>query len=273
MTLSLRNSIIKASIILSLTVFTFFIISIFYMKSMSLVSFDEINSILSKIFLSNNNKQASPLLWILSTTVLIFVFSIFSILLLYHYFKKKISPEIFFFMLFILAISLQPVRLFQFQIQLLNLSPYFGVIVTRLFFFFRLFGIFCFFASSLFPIGVKFQKFGTILISILLLSITIAALIPIDPTVLEVTLLYKISDKTSIYIMILSIRFLTLINFTRVTISTKSKNYLLILFSSLLIITGDELILIIQIPFFAFFLILIGTILYSRSIYNYYLWI
>ena len=273
MTLSLRNTLIKTLLFMAVILFLFYTISILYMSKTEIFSFKELIRVLSVMYGISNENLSNSLFWTITTTSVIFGFSLISSLLLFHYFKKKISPEIFFFILFILSLSFQTVRLFQFQLLVLNLSPFFGVIITRFYYFFRLFSIFCLFSSSLFPIGVKFQKIGTILISILLLAFTISALMPIDPTSMSIHFLYQISDRTSIMIMILSIRLLTLINFTRVAITTKSKNYLIILLASFMIIIGDELLLILPVPLIAFSLIMIGTVLYSRSIYTYYLWI
>ena len=255
MTLSLRNTLIKVTLTFSITITIFYTFSFFYLNNDNFLPID--NSIL----------------WTIITSIILFSYSTITSLLLFHYFKKKISPEIFFFILFIVSLSLQSVRLFQFQLIMIQSSPFFGVIITRAFYFFKLFSLFCLFASSLFPIGVKFQKFGTILLSLFLLSFTISALLPIDITNMNSNFLYEISDRTSILIMTFSIRVLTIINFTRVALTTKSKNYVLILIASLLIIIGDELLLIFPIPLVAFILILTGTILYSRSIYNFYLWI
>ncbi len=225
------------------------------------------------LFSLNKSSQGNPLFGIITTSPLIFVFSIISTIILFHYFKKKNFPEIFFFVLFILSLSLQTIRLFQIPLLLLNISPYFGVIITRLFYFFKFFGLFCLFATSLFPIGIKFQKFEIMLLTILLLSFTISALMPIDPTTLNVTLLYKVTDRSSIFIMIISIRLLTIINFVRVAVSSKSKNYLFVLISAFFLIFGDDLMLFIPFPFVSLILLLIGTAIYTRSIYSYYLWI
>jgi hypothetical protein len=272
MTLSLRNTLIKVTLSISIALFSLYLLSSYYLQRKGLLSTEKILSLLKQ----NNpdiDSLGDLLFWTIVTASILFAFSIITSLLLFHYFKKKISPEIFFFILFILSLSLQSVRLFQFQLLLMNMSPFFGVIVTRFYHFFRLFGVFCLFASSLFPIGVKFQKFGTILLTILLLSFTIAALMPIDPTTMDNNFLYRVGDNTSIQIMTISVRVLTIINFTRVALTTKSRNYLLILIASFLIIAGDMLLLVLPIPLIAFSFILAGTLIYSRSIYNYYLWI
>ena len=272
MTLSLRNTLIRVTLTISFSLFILYLISFFYLNQENFFSLDRIINILSEQNNTSIEIERTSLFWTIITASILFAFSIITSLLLFHYFKKKISPEIFFFILFILSLSLQSIRLFQFQLLLLNVSPFFGVLITRLYYFFRLFGLFCLFASSLFPIGIKFQKFGTILLSILLISFTISTLIPIDSTQMNSYFLYYISDSSSILLMTLSIRVLTIVNLARVAITTKSKNYILVLISSVLIITGDELLLLFPIPLFAFILILVGTAIYSRSIYNYYLW-
>lgn len=273
MTISIRNTLIKVSLTISIILFLVFIISFFYLNQKSLSSLNRIIGIISDQ--NNTSIETTTVIvkWTIITASILFGFSLITSLLLFHYFKKKISPEIFFFILFVISLSLQSIRLFQFQLLLLNAAPFFGVIITRVYYFFNLFGIFCLFASSLFPIGIKFQKFGTILLSILLISFTISALMPIDSTLMNKYFLYNISDNSSILLMTLSVRVLTILNLVRIAITTKSKNYILILIASILIITGDELLLYFPIPFFAFILILIGTLIYSRSIYNYYLWI
>ena len=85
--------------------------------------------------------------------------------------------------------------------------------------------------------------------------------------------LYEISDSTSLLIMTLSIRILTIVNFLRVTLTTRSRNYLAVLIAAILLIGGDELLLLFNIPILPIVLIFAGTIVYSRSLYKYYLWI
>lgn len=273
MTLSLRNTFIKVTLTISVTLFLMYILSFLYVNQDNLFSMSRIIEILNEQNNSSVEDVTKSLHWTVLTAAILFVFSITSTLFLYHYFKKKISPEIFFFILFVLSLSLQSIRLFQFQLLLLNVSPFFGVVNTRVFYFFKLFGVFCFFAASLFPVGIKVQKFGTILISLLLISFTISALMPIDSTQMNRSFLYNISDSFSILLVTISIKILTIINLSRVTISTKSKNYILILIASVFIIIGEELLLTLYVPLLGIFMIVIGSIIYSRSIYNYYLWV
>ncbi|MBN2657499.1 MAG: hypothetical protein JXR86_10585 [Spirochaetales bacterium] len=273
MTLSLRNRLIRITIIFCFALSAFYLLSYFYLNQNNFFSLSAVTGSLDNLDSFTSESVYSSLFWAIITATVLFVFSITTSLVLFHYFKKKVSPEIFFFVLFVLSLSLQSIRLFQLQLLLMQISPFFGVLITRAYYFFKLFGIFCLFASSLFPIGVQFQKFGTILISILLLSFTISALMPIDPTRMNSFFLYEISDSMSLLVMTLSIRFLTVINFIRVSLTTRSRNYLAVLIAAVLIITGDELLFVLPVPFISIILLLTGTIIYSRSLYTYYLWI
>jgi len=273
MTLSLRNRLIKITVIFCFVLSVFYLATYFYLSQDDLFSISLITDSLDRLERFSSNSAYASLYWAIITASILFVFSIITSLFLFHYFKKKISPEIFFFILFILSLSLQSIRLFQLQLLMLQVSPFFGVIITRVYYFFKLFGVFCFFASSLFPIGVQFQKFGTILISILLLSFTISALMPIDPTSMNNNFLYEVSDSISLLVMTLSVRFLTVINFIRVSLTTRSRNYIAILVAAIMIILGDELLIVMPVPLLSIALIFTGTIIYSRSLYTYYLWI
>lgn len=273
MTLSLRNRLIRVTIIFCFALSAFYIATYFSLTQDDPFSFAYVTTLLETVSSFSSSSASASLFWALATASVLFGFSMIVSMLLFHYFKKKISPEVFFFILFILTLSLQSIRLFQLQMLMLEVSPFYGVIISRMFYFFKLFGIFSLFASSLFPIGVQFQKFGTILISILLISFTIAALMAIDPTAMNIHFVYEISDNTSLLIMTLSIRILTIVNFIRVAITTRSRSYLAVLIASILIIAGDEMLLLIQIPIIPIILIMTGTIIYSRSLYTYYLWI
>lgn len=272
MTLSLRNRLIRITIIFCFVLSAFYLASFFYLNKLHYFSLKTIKDLLIALNYFSPSLIDNALYEAIVTASFLFVFSMISSILLFHYFKKKISPEIFFFILFILSLSLQSVRLFQLQLIMLQVSPFYGVLISRVFYFFKLFGMFCFFASSLFPVGVQFQKFGIILIIILLLSFTISALMPIDPTRMNIRFLYEISDPESLLVMTFSIRILTIINFIRVSLTTRSKNYLMVLIASVLIIAGDELLLVFPFPAISIIIVL-GTILYSRSLYRYYLWI
>ncbi|MBB6482357.1 hypothetical protein [Spirochaeta isovalerica] len=273
MTLSLRNRLIRLTILFCFVLSAFFLITFFYLNKDDYFSLSSLVNSLNKLDRFTSDSAYNSLYWAIITASVLYVFSIITSLVLFHYFKKKVSPEIFFFILFILSLSLQSIRLFELQLIMIQVSPFYGVLITRAYYFFRLFGVFCFFASSLFPIGVQFQKLGTILISILLLSFTISALMPIDPTRMNGFFLYNISDSLSLLVMTLSIRVLTVINFIRVSLTTRSRNYLAVLIAAVLIIAGDELLLLLPVPLISITLLFTGAIIYSRSLYTYYLWI
>lgn len=273
MTLSLRNRLIRISLLLCLLFTVFYIFSFFYLSPGRSFSITALEEKLTGMDNFSTDISYDSLYWSVLTSIGVFFFSMSASMLLYHYFKKKISPEIFFFILFVISLTFQSVRMFQLQLILMETPPVYGVIITRMFYFFRLFGVSCFFAASLFPIGVQFQKFGTILISILLLSFTVAALIPVDLTLMNRNLLYELSDGSTFQIMTMSIRVLTIVNFIRAAVTSESKNYFIVLIAALMIVTGDALLLVLSSPLLPFGLIIGGTVMYGRSLYRYYLWI
>ncbi|MDA3809486.1 MAG: hypothetical protein PF518_04050, partial [Spirochaetaceae bacterium] len=120
MTLSLRNTLIKVSLFISISLFLIYTVSIIYLHTVDIFSIEKLISLLLLQNSFNSESINNSIFWTISTASIILIFSIITSFLLFHYFKKKISPEIFFFILFILCLSLQTIRLFQFQFLVLN---------------------------------------------------------------------------------------------------------------------------------------------------------
>jgi hypothetical protein len=109
------------------------------------------------------------------------VYAVITQTLVYQFFEKTQSPEIFFFALFVFSFTFECVRMALPLQQHYALPQVFAVTAERLELFGRFFGVFALFASSIYATGFKAQKQGTVLFLITLIALFFAIRIPIDP--------------------------------------------------------------------------------------------
>jgi hypothetical protein len=100
--------------------------------------------------------------------------------LIYQFFEKTQSPEIFFFALFAFSFTFECGRISLPLQHIYALPQAFSVTAERMRLFGRLFGLFALFMSSVYATGFKAQKQGTILFSIFVAAMLFAIRIPID---------------------------------------------------------------------------------------------
>ena len=108
------------------------------------------------------------------------VFAFAAGLILRNLFQKIASPEIFFFGLAILSLSLTSVRSLLLIEGFLGYPVYLSETITRTVYFGKIISILCLFASGLFSTGISFQKQESFLLLIILISLVLSAAIPID---------------------------------------------------------------------------------------------
>ncbi len=265
MTIRTRNILIISAISLSiLLVFIFFpaIIYIFLNQEEAIAAV--------------NSADIDSFFPVLIILMVIIAFSTGSSLLLRFFFRKTTSPEIFFFTIFILTLGVEVIRCVQIYILLNNFPVYPGVVLTRIVYFWRFFGIICLFFSGLFATGLQFQRFEIIFGIAGLLSLILTSTMPIDSTILNPDLLYRIGEPSILFFGILAIEILTILSFFLAAARNSSFEYFLTAVGLILVTAGKEMLFglsgvittLIGIIFLS-----IGTFLFSSRIHSVYLWI
>jgi hypothetical protein len=204
------------------------------------------------------------------------LFSLLAVLILYGSFRKTASPEIFFFLLFLLTVGMDGLRALPPVLRFLRMPVYLDQLVIRFLYLARFFGVFSLFTAGLFANGMQYQKLSIAFGIGLLAAFTLASLLPVADSALQEGGLpgyYHISDVMAV---LLSLRILSILNFTAAWVRNNNRDYLWLSFASLLVLLGNEVMVrggnpVLRIA--AGMALISGTVLFARRTHEIYLWI
>ena len=208
---------------------------------------------------------------LLSSLILLLI----SFLILKNIHNRTGLPEILFFIFFIMTISFECLRPFLLLTNIFNLPVYVSILISRIIYFLRFFGLFLLLFTSLYILEIKYHKYGVLLIITALLSITFAYVLPIDSSVLLTNHLYKIGNEISFSFTSIAIQIVCLINLIIAYLRKKQKRIIYLTIAVFLVILGRELLIfnILNILNFAGFVFLFcGLIILFKNIGKVYLW-
>ena len=213
---------------------------------------------------------------VLGSILCLLLFSLFGNAGLRRLFRKTTSPEIFFIITFIICLSLENLRTGIIIIHVLSLSVYLSTALSQGIIFGRIFALLCLLVSSLYAVGMKYSSYSTLLGGLLLLSVTLANIIPIDSTMLQVNFLCKLGDERGYMFLHFILGLLMLLNYSVACLSRRSKRFLPMGAAALMLFVGKDLLYFGVSPLpsgLGMLLLICGTILFSRQIGVFYLWI
>jgi hypothetical protein len=195
--------------------------------------------------------------------------------LVYQFFEKTQSSEIYFFALFAFSLTFDCGRMFIPLQRIYALPQAFPVAAERLELFGRLFGFLALFASSIYATGFKAQKQGTVFFAIALVSLLFAIRIPIDPLAWDTSLRLNSGYRSMFYVVELVIALLSAASYFVSARLRGSKEFVQSGIGVLLVFGGRMFLLdadTIFTPLPAFACLVIGTWLICKSLHRIYLW-
>ena len=152
----------------------------------------------------------APLLWQLLVLMPLVFVSLFYVRLLY---RKTNSPELFFLSFFVFSLMGEGLRVLQIFYLLNDQSYFLSLVLTRVVWIFRLFGLFMVFSASLFGLEFTYQKLGNFVGMSLGLAVFLGANLTFQTTTLDSTGLYAPGDERGLLLIFLFLILLTLANF------------------------------------------------------------
>jgi hypothetical protein len=203
------------------------------------------------------------------------VFSITAVTILYFSFKKTTSAEIFFFIIFLVTMTFDSLKAGFALFAVANVSPFYGVLLTRMVYFSRFLGTLAILAAGLFAHGAEYQRMEIYLGAAFLLSVSLSTAMPVDFTVTDLSLLYAVGNARELGIV--SVLFLTfgVFNFVLYAIQNSSRDYALIGIGLALTVIGREMLFFMHgpiAPIAAFVMLIGGTTLFSERTHAVHLW-
>jgi hypothetical protein len=154
-------------------------------------------------------------------------------------FKRMAQAEIFFFALFLFSLVPETLRLAVLALQLLEAPPVLGLILSRVVYGSRVFGLFALFFGSLYALDLQYQKFEVAVAVMLGFSLFLTFVIPFDSQLLLTNGLYKVSDEQGLFIIYYSLMLLLCVNYIIAMI--RGRGFLMPL-GMLLLLVGREVL-------------------------------
>jgi hypothetical protein len=203
------------------------------------------------------------------------IFAIASVTILYFSFRKTTSAEIFFFIIFIVTMAFDSLKAGLALFTVMDFSPYYGVLLTRVVYFSRFLGTLAVLAAGLFAHGAEYQRMEIYLGVAFLLSLSLSAAIPVDFTVTDRNLLHVVGNSRELGIVSVLFLFFGVFNFVLYAFQNGSTDHALIGLGLALTVIGREMLFFMNgsIALVTAFILLIGGVtLFSERTHAVHLW-
>ena len=215
-------------------------------------------------------------LWPILLTGLSSAFSVFGGFGFRRLFRRMSSLEIYFFLVFLVTLSFDGLRILNWIFLLRQVTPYFGGMVTRIVYFGYFMGLFCMFTSSIYSGEISYQKAGTLLSVLGTLSLALSYSMPVDITILTPILLYRVGGEEYLLLVRGGLMVLTVLSFARSAFQSRSREEWAICVAAAVLLVGREITFFhsdTPLGFVGISLLGIGSFYFSRKSYLKHLWI
>jgi hypothetical protein len=274
MTISIRNAVVTAGLILCLVMLALFVWGSFLIAP-AFPSFSKPGLEHSGLpaFLSNPSPNLLDMILAIGFPVF---FSSISTLAIRYLFRKATSPETFFFAVFVVSLSMEAFRMTPLMMTGVENAAFYGFAVTRIVYFSRFFGIFGLFVSSLFAVGITYQNYGKILFLDFLISFTIVTLVPINGEALVQGFLFEPGYGPMLASTYYAMAIFSLVDFLLASATTNVREYAYAGIGMAMAVAGREILSFVpRLPWLigGILLLTLGTNLFVRKTHRMYLWL
>jgi hypothetical protein len=171
------------------------------------------------------------------------IYSLISIALIYYFFEKTQSPEIFFVSLFVISFSFECIRIMVPLRTALELSTVYLITTSRVLIFGRYLGLFSLFTASICAAGLEVRKQQNVVFVIIAATLIIALGVPIDGLAWDSSL-NMLNGSSSMFLMVeAGILIITAASFFVSAYTKGSKEYAIIGLGCLLAWAGRNILL------------------------------
>jgi hypothetical protein len=171
------------------------------------------------------------------------LFSFFSMLLIYYFFEKTQSPEIFFVIFFAASCSLEALRFILPLGRVYEIPSLYLLMAGRIILFCRYFGIFSLVTASVYAAGFRAQKQGNVMMIITVTTLIITVGVPIDTEAWNSNLTMVYGYGSLLRLVEAGTFFLATISFFIAAWSRSSREFAFIGVGSALIFLGRNILL------------------------------
>jgi hypothetical protein len=212
----------------------------------------------------------------LATMASALLYAFVAMILIYYFFEKTQSPEIFFFALFVSSFAFEGLRALVPLQEIYGIPAFYLILGSRTLLFARFFGIYSLFAASVYAAGLGEQKQGNIVFIIAIAALVTALGVPIDGLVWDSSYVMIRGYPSMLRLVETGTMLITMISFLISAYSRGSREYIFIGLGSFLVFWGRAMLLVADTwitPLPALLLLTGGTWLICVQLHHVYLWI
>lgn len=203
------------------------------------------------------------------------LFTATAIVILYFSFRKTTAPEVFFFIIFLVTMGFDSLKACFILFEIINLPPYYRVLITRTVYFGRFLGTMVILAGGLFSLGAEYQRMEIFLGVAFLLAFSLSAAVSIDITGTGENLLYRLGNSRELGIISLIFLLFGVFNYVLYAVQSSSRDHALIAIGLSLVIAGREMLFFLNnsiAMIAAFLMLIVGTTLFGERTHAVHLW-
>lgn len=216
-----------------------------------------------RVFLSLVTAVAAPFLALLG------------LLLVEQFFRRTLSPQVFFFSLFLLGFAFEAGRAAQAYFFVEGVPYAILSAVTRFVAFGRIIAMTSLVAASLYAAGISYQKNGVVLAIIVAIGGGVSYASPVNTLIIAPDLLFRLGEGYSVDMVHLILGVVAVINYAQASYSQERSEHLIHAVALLSVVVGW--LLLIELPLVVGFaggaaLLLVGSGVFLKRRYSSYLW-
>lgn len=206
--------------------------------------------------------------------LLIIIVPVLSDFILDYYFRNSSATEILLYRLFLMLIPLHAVRVFSLGVASGHFPVFMTIVASRADLLIHLMVILILFAAGLQAVGIPSSRLKLALTIAVIIAMGFAASFPMDETIMTGSLTHLLANEAPLSLFCLFTELATLANFGFAWYRKGSRSTLFMLIAVFFSLVGYELLYHFHLPgvIGGLALILGGTFIHSREVYNIYRW-
>ncbi|MFP4331167.1 MAG: hypothetical protein ACLFP6_10655 [Spirochaetaceae bacterium] len=202
-------------------------------------------------------------------------FALFGLVVVERFFRRTLSPQVFFFAVFLLGLSFEGGRVIQALLHTEGLGYALLGMVTRFVAFGRIMAMSALVAASLYAAGISYQKNGVVLAIIVAISGGVSYASPVNSLTLAPDLLFRIGEGYSVDVVHLLLGLVAVINYLQAALTEERGEYLAHAVAIFAVVGGW--FLLVEVPMVPGIsggaaLLVAGSTVFLRRRYTSYLW-
>jgi hypothetical protein len=204
------------------------------------------------------------------------LYAIVTLLLIYRFFEKTQSPEMFFFAFLAFSFAFEPLHIIIPLREVFALPIVYVEFTGRVILFGRYMGVFSFFAASVYAAGLKTRNESNVLLPVVISALLIALRSPVDGMSWDSSISLILGDQHMYMLMETALVFITIVDFFVSAYLKGSRDYIFIGMGASFVLLGRILLLSCDTWIFLVMALVFlgaGTWFFCSRIHRMYMWL